>query len=96
MISRNGCYTKTPNIVLRAFEEWGHAYVFTPEDPEIYDLNATAWFIVELCDGRPFVQIEAAYIAELGERIGPQHAREQFHQGFDQLLARNIISASDM
>ncbi len=95
MFSRNGSYAKTPEVVLRPFEEWGRAYAFTPDDPEIYDLNSAAWFIVELCDGRPFAQIEADYVREIGPRVGDDEARRQFHDGFDQLLARNIISASD-
>ena len=62
MLSRNGCYAKTSDVVLRRFEEWGHCYAFTPDEPEIYDLNATAWFIVELCDGRPsFVEDDLDY-----------------------------------
>ncbi len=94
MISRNGCYVKTPDVVLRPFEEWGRAYAFTPDDPEIYDLNTAAWFIVELCNGRPFAQIEADYVRELGPRLGEHAARAQFHHGFNLLLEKNIISAS--
>ena len=41
MISRNGCYAKTPDVVLRTFEEWGHAYAFTPSEPDIIDLATT-------------------------------------------------------
>jgi len=93
VLSRNGCYAKANNVVLRRFEEWGRGYAFTPEDPEIYDLNTTAWFIVELCDGRPFQQIEADYVATLGPKIGHGEAKKQFHAGFEALLARNIISA---
>ena len=93
MFSRNGCYTKTEDVVLRRFEEWGRCYAFTPDDPEIYDLNTSAWFIVELCDGRPFQQIEADYVATLGPQLGREEAKAQFHEGFDALLARNIISA---
>lgn len=95
MISRNGSYIKTPEVVIRPFEEWGRAYAYTPDDPEIYDLNTTAWFIVELCNGRPFAQIEADFIKEVGSRIGKDLAKEQLHKGFNQLLAKNIISASD-
>lgn len=95
MTSRNGCYIKTPDVVLRPFAEWGHAYAFTPSEPDIIDLNATAWMIVELCDGRPYGEIEASYVEVLGPRIGTQLARGQFQAGFAQLLARNIISASD-
>ena len=95
MLSRNGCYAKTPDVVVRAFEEWGHAYAFTPSDPDIIDLNATATFIVELCDGRPYGQIENDYVAALGPKVGEAVAKRQFDAGFTQLLERNIISASD-
>lgn len=95
MFSRNGCYAKAPNVVLRKFEDWGRAYAFTPDDPEIYDLNTTAWFIVELCDGRPYQQIEADYVKVVGEKIGAEEAQSQFHSGFTSLLERNIISAND-
>ncbi len=95
MISRNGCYAKTPDVVLRPFAEWGHAYAFTPSEPDIIDLNSTACFIVELCDGRPYVQIENEFVETIGERIGADQARRQFQSGFAQLLERNIISASD-
>lgn len=95
MISRNGCYAKTPDVVLRTFEEWGHAYAFTPSEPDIIDLNSTAYFIVELCDGRPYGQIENDFVATLSQRVGADIARSQFQSGFAQLLQRNIISASD-
>jgi hypothetical protein len=57
--SRNGCYQKTPDVVIRRFEDWGRAYAFTPDEPEIYDLNTTAWFIVEIC---PKVGADAAKV----------------------------------
>ena len=95
MTSRNGCYAKAPDVVLRPFAEWGHAYAFTPSEPDIIDLNATAWFIVELCDGRPYGEIEESYIEAVGPSVGASLARSQFQSGFAQLLARNIISASD-
>lgn len=95
MTSRNGCYAKARDVVIRPFEEWGHAYAFTPSEPDIIDLNSTAFFIVELCDGRPYGQIENDFVSTVGERIGEEKARRQFHHGFDQLLKRNIISASE-
>lgn len=95
MISRNGCYAKTPDVVLRPFAEWGHAYAFTPSEPDIIDLNATAYFIVELCDGRPFAQIEREFVETVGPRIGDSEAHSQFHSGFTRLLECNIISASN-
>lgn len=94
MLSRNACYAKTPDVVLKPFEGWGRCYAFTPDEPEIHDLNTTAWFIVELCDGRPFLQIEADYVAVIGPKVGHGVAREQFHAGFDALLEQNIISVS--
>ncbi|HXF53726.1 MAG TPA: hypothetical protein VNK52_06335 [Hyphomicrobiaceae bacterium] len=95
MLSRNGCYARAPNVVLRRFEEWGRCYAYTPDEPEIYDLNIAAWLIVELCDGRPFQQIEADYLRLVGKKIGREAARAQFHSGFAALIERNIIQASD-
>ena len=95
MLSRNGCYAKTPDVVLRRFEEWGRCYAFTPDEPEIHDLNTSAWFIVELCNGRPFQQIESDYVASIGPKIGKDKAKAQFHAGFDALLRRNIISVTE-
>jgi hypothetical protein len=93
--SRNGCYQKTPDVVIRRFEDWGRAYAFTPDEPEIYDLNTTAWYIVELCDGRSFGEIEADYVKTISPKVGSElAAKSQFHKGFDALLERNIISAS--
>lgn len=95
MYSRNGSYAKSPNVRTRSFEDWGRTYAFTPDDPEIFDLNASAAFILELCNGRPFVQIEADYVSAVGPKVGEETARRQFHTGFNALIERNIVSASD-
>lgn len=95
MYSRNGSYQKTPNVRIRTFEEWGRAYAYTPDDPELYDLNASAWLIVELCDGRPFREIEGEFVEVVGAKVGSELARTQFHSGFDALLKRNIISVRE-
>lgn len=95
MYSRNGSYIKTPSVVVREFQEWGHAYAYTPDEPEIHDLNIAAWLILDLCDGRPFPEIEKAYISAVAPKVGEAEARTQFHKGFDELLARNIVSAAD-
>lgn len=93
MLSRNASYARNPEVVLRGFEEWGHAYAYTPDDCELHDLNTSAWFIVELCDGRPFREIEDDYVKVVGEKVGGDAARRQFHDGFNALLERNIIQA---
>ena len=95
MYSRNGSYAKAPDVVVRGFEEWGHAYAFTPDQPDLHDLNISAWFILDLCDGRPFGEIEADYVRAVSPKIGSDAARTQFHQGFDMLLERDIIANCD-
>lgn len=95
MFSRNGCYVKSPRVTIRTFEEWGRAYAYTPDDPELYDLNASAWLIVELCDGRPFSGIEAEYVETLAEKLDAETARRHFHAGFATLLERGIIEIAD-
>jgi hypothetical protein len=95
VLSRNGSYRKNPDVTVRTFEEWGRAYAYTPDEPELHDLNTSAWFILELCDGRPFRDIERDYVAVVGGKIGDDSARIQFHSGFDALLQRNIISVCE-
>ena len=94
MLSRNACYAKAPDVVLRRFDEWGRCYAYTPDPPQIHDLNMTAWLIVELCDGRPFSEIEVAYLDIVSPRTGLAAARQQFHAGFDALLSYNIIGTA--
>lgn len=95
MTSRNGCYEKSPDVRTRVFEEWGRIYAYSAEDAETYDLNASAALILELCDGRPYGQIEADYVAIVAPKVGEQEARRQFGTGFDALMAHNIVSARE-
>jgi hypothetical protein len=51
--------------------------VFTPEHPRLYTLNAAAWLVLELCDGRDLGSLEAAYRAALeADATDPEPAAE--------------------
>lgn len=61
MFSPNDCFAKTPTLRIRPVPELGRCMVFTPERPRLYTLNAAAWLVLELCDGRDLRSLEAAY-----------------------------------
>jgi hypothetical protein len=50
---RSAYYRKVPNVRIREVPEMATCLVFTPDDPEVYTLNSSAWLILRLCDGRP-------------------------------------------
>ena len=35
--------------------------VYTPTNPNLYTLNATAWVVLELCDGRSLPALQRAF-----------------------------------
>jgi hypothetical protein len=49
--------------------------VFTPQQPQLYTLNATAWLVLELCDGRDLRALEDAY-REAADATGHDLAAE--------------------
>jgi hypothetical protein len=67
--------------------------VFTPDDPCVYTLNASAWLIFELCDGRPWDEMQSAYCAAVAPLTPDSEARQQLEAGIDRLRRQNLIRA---
>jgi hypothetical protein len=65
--------------------------VFTPERPKLYTLNATAWLVLELCDGRDGRALEAGYIDALGSRLTRKDARSELRRIVEDLGRKGII-----
>src|SRR5258708_19467406 len=57
----NGCIRKTRDLRIRPVPEMETCLVYTPKDPSLYTLNATAWVVLELCDGRSLRDLEEAF-----------------------------------
>ena len=84
-------FGKTPEAVVRDADEWDCAVIFQPDTPRLCMLNATAWLVYELCDGRSLASIEAAYATLFGNKISKEEARVQATSGIQQLLAFKLI-----
>jgi hypothetical protein len=65
--------------------------VFTPDNPEVYTLNPTAWLIFRLCDGRPKAAIAQAYHAAVEPMLSREEARRQVGLGLEYLMRHQII-----
>lgn len=59
-------YARTAALRIRPVPERECCIVFTPDRPNLYTLNATAWLILELCDGQDGRSLEAAYRSAIG------------------------------
>jgi len=61
MFFPNDCYAKPASLRIRPVPELECCLVFTPARPRLYTLNATAWLVLELCDGRSGSSLQEAY-----------------------------------
>lgn len=93
MFCLNDCFTRRPSLRVRAVPELERCLVFTPERPQLHTLNASAWLVFELCDGRTLAGIEAAYRDAIG--AGPEQAvAPELHAIVGELTGRGIVSRS--
>lgn len=67
-------------------------FVFTPKTPQIFTLNATAWLVLELCDGRPLRRIERAFLSAIGAAMTRDEARQAMRRGIEYLEEKGIVS----
>jgi hypothetical protein len=65
--------------------------VFTPDAPKLYTLNAAAWLVLELCDGRNGKTLEAEYIDALDSRLSPRRARTELRRIVADLERKGVI-----
>jgi hypothetical protein len=84
-------FVKTAEAVVREADEWDCAVIFEPDTPRLCMLNATAWLIYELCDGRSLGSIGTTYADLFGNKISKEEARIQATSGIQQLLKFNLI-----
>jgi hypothetical protein len=88
-------FARNPAAVLREADEWDCAVIFEPDKPGLCMLNATAWLVFELCDGRSFGSIQAEYAALFGNKISKEEAGLQATLGIEHLLAFQLIERVD-
>jgi hypothetical protein len=84
-------FTKSPDLVLRRLPEWRQCYAYTPKHPEVYELNITAWLIVELCDGQPLAELERLFLEMVRRKTNPDEGKAQLHRGLQELIDCGIL-----
>lgn len=93
MFCPHDCFTRQPGLRVRAVPELGRCLVFTPAQPQLHTLNASAWLVFELCDGRSLAAIEAAYRDAIG--AGPEQAlASELHAIVGGLIERSLVGRS--
>jgi Coenzyme PQQ synthesis protein D (PqqD) len=69
--------------------------VFTPDDPQIYTLNPSAWLILQLCDEQDEASIAAAYHAAVDPLVTRDEALREVRSGLCNLVEMKIIEVAD-
>jgi hypothetical protein len=86
-----GYYRKMANLRVRPVHEMEVCLVFTPDSPNLYSLNPTAWLILELCDGRRVEELENAYYAIVEPLLSREGVSREVRGGIEELKRKGII-----
>jgi hypothetical protein len=65
--------------------------VFTPDNPNLFTLNSTAWLVFDLCDGRSWRRLEKAYYDAVEPLRSPEEARDELIGVVSDLERKGII-----
>jgi hypothetical protein len=65
--------------------------VFTPDNPEIFTLNPSAWLILQLCDGRSEAQIAREYLAATEPAVSPEEVTSEVRRGLASFVKQGIV-----
>ena len=87
----NICYRKVRNVRVRGVPEMAICLVFTPDDPDMFTLNPSAWLILQLCDGRSEAEIAHAYLAAVEPALSPEEVTCEVRNGLSGLVKKRII-----
>jgi hypothetical protein len=65
---------------------------FAPDPARLVTLNASAWLILGLCDGRTPEELEAAYLGAVSPPLPPERARAQLGAALDRLASLALVA----
>jgi hypothetical protein len=68
--------------------------VYVPRPPQLSRLNASAWLVLELCDGLDWRQLLEAYRGVAGNHVSTADIATQVEQALNLLVRANMISVS--
>lgn len=87
----SGCYRKTRRLRIRPVPEREVCLVYTPSNPNLYTLNATAWVVLELCDGRTLAELEKAFHQSVEPLMSEDEASEYLLVSLRDMLEKSIV-----
>ena len=88
---RNGCFRKTRRLRIRPLPEREVCLVYTPTSPNLYTLNATAWLVLELCDGRSLSALQKAFYSAVEPLMSEPEAAEYLLASLDDMVKNSIV-----
>jgi hypothetical protein len=88
---RNGCFRKTRRLRIRPVPEREVCLVYTPANPNLYTLNATAWVVLELCDGLTLPQLEKAFYRSVEPLMSEREAAEYLLASLRDMIEKSIV-----
>ena len=91
MSFRNGCFRKTRHLRIRPVPEREVCLVYTPRNPNLYTLNATAWVVLELCDGRSLPALKKAFHRAVEPLMSEPEAAEYLLVSLRDLIEKSIV-----
>ena len=92
--SPTGCVRKLPGLRIRPVPEAGICLVYNPRDPTLRTLTPAAWLLFELCDGRSYEALRAAYIAAVARSRSAAEAEAWFRDGLAQLQSHGLVESA--
>ncbi len=87
----NGCFRKARYLRTRPLPEREVCLVYTPRNPNLYTLNATAWVVLELCNGRSLAELEKAFHQSVEPLMSEPEAREYLLASLRDMLEKSIV-----
>lgn len=91
MNSPPGCYRTAPGLRIRAVPEIETYIAFAPDPARLCTLNASAWLILELCEGKTPDELDRTYARAVSPPLSPDHARAQLRAGLEGLRSMKLM-----
>ncbi|MEP7062996.1 MAG: PqqD family protein [Betaproteobacteria bacterium] len=76
---------------MRPVPEMGICFVFTPAQPKLYTLNASAWLVLALCDGRRGRRLVDAYAGKMPPDVTRAAALGEVRDAIADLERKGIV-----
>jgi hypothetical protein len=87
----NGCFRKTRHLRIRPLPEREVCLVYTPTNPSLYTLNATAWVVLELCDGRSLPALQKAFHSAVEPLMSEPEATQYLLASLRDMIKKSIV-----